>query len=100
MFYERPKVRNAQAENQDMENRHPIPFESDDPVFLHAQAVSLAVRTIRKAQGKATPRDCLAGTTEWHSALEEFAHDLLRALDAENGLGVPATRRCGDPDTG
>lgn len=67
-----------------MKNRHPLPFESDDPVFLQARAVSLTVSAIRKAQGKTTPRDCEAGTTEWLGALEEFAHDVLRALDDEN----------------
>lgn len=58
------------------------PVYGPDDLNFNARTISLAVSTIRRAQGKLLPRDCQEGTTEWRIAMEEFAQDVMRALEA------------------
>lgn len=58
------------------------PVDGPDASIFSAHAISLAVSTIRRAQGKRLPRDCAQGSAEWLVVMEEFARDVARALDA------------------
>ncbi|EEF25612.1 conserved hypothetical protein [Ricinus communis] len=58
------------------------PVDGPDPSIFSAHAISLAVGTIRRAQGKLLPRDCVEGSAEWLVVMEAFARDVARALDA------------------
>ncbi|WP_235007684.1 hypothetical protein [Caballeronia humi] len=74
------KVSRGRAEIAFMEKDNDPLFESDDPHFQRARALSLSVGAIRRAQGKASPNDFPVGSTEWHIAVEDFANDVLTAL--------------------
>jgi hypothetical protein len=50
------------------------------PLYLEAVALALAVRTIRRAQGKKSPADVQSGTPESRALSEEFVRDLHRAV--------------------
>jgi len=63
-----------------MEHDHDPFFESDDPHFQRARALSMSIGAIRKAQGKPSPNDFTVGTVEWHVAVEDFANDVRVAL--------------------
>jgi hypothetical protein len=63
-----------------MEHDHDPFFESDDPHFQRARALSMSLGAIRKAQGKPSPNDFPVGSVEWHVAVEDFANDVLTAL--------------------
>jgi hypothetical protein len=81
--HDHPKVPPDRAEKASMEHDQEPLFESDDPHFLHARALSLSVGAIRKAQGKVSPNDFPVGSIEWHAAVEDFANDVLIALLGE-----------------
>jgi hypothetical protein len=66
---------------------------SDDPDFLRARALSLSVGAIRKAQGKKCPGDFPIGSVEWHTTVEDFANDVLKALLSESDVPDFAIRR-------
>lgn len=51
------------------------------PVHKEAQALSLSVAAIRKAQGKTNPADFpVDSSPAWHRACLEFANDVLTVL--------------------
>ena len=64
-----------------MKNTYDPDYGPGAPMF-NAHMISLAVSTIRRAQGKPLPRDCEEGTSEWLIVMEEFAQDVTRALEA------------------
>jgi hypothetical protein len=74
--------RYAKADKTSMNTTHDLAPGPDDPIF-NAHVISHAVSTIRRAQGKLLPRDCEEGSTQWRRVMEDFAHDVMRALDAQ-----------------
>lgn len=81
-----PQVLSGTTDITEMIPAHDIFPEPDYQFFLQARATRLAVRAIRKAQGKANPGDFAVGSDEWLVAFEDFGRDLVRALAA---LGNP-----------
>ena len=52
--------------------------------MAEAQALALTVATIRRARGKPNPKDYPVDSSEWHDIAEDFARDVVRALESSS----------------
>jgi hypothetical protein len=50
--------------------------------MAEARSLALTVATIRRARGKPNPEDYPVDSPEWHDIAEDFARDVLRALES------------------
>ncbi len=55
----------------------------DDPLQAEARALAASIEAIRRARGKANPREFVVGTSEWEQTCLDFASDLRWALGLE-----------------
>jgi hypothetical protein len=60
-----------------------VPFGPAHPRYLQARALALSVAAIRKARGKKNPDNYLIDSPGWLAVGEDFARDVLRALDGD-----------------
>ncbi|WP_438391134.1 hypothetical protein [Caballeronia sp. DA-9] len=66
--------------------------DDDDPAFLKARALALAMVAIRRAQGKPNPNDFPIGSVEWTHVIADFAADLMRVPPDILQSVIPKTR--------
>ncbi|WP_245639799.1 hypothetical protein [Paraburkholderia heleia] len=67
------------AENPGMAHEQPKPPQND-PIRAEARALEDSIRTIRRAQGKRNPEDCVPGSPESSAVMEAFVRDVGRVL--------------------
>ena len=66
-----------------MKKQKPFKITPDSPLHKEAQALSLSVAAVRKAQGKKSPEDFTVGSPEWQQVCLEFANDVLTVLGGD-----------------
>jgi hypothetical protein len=66
-----------------MKNKKPFRVVPDSPLHQEAQALSLSVAAIRKAQGKKSPADFPVDSPEWHRVCMDFASDVVTFLGGD-----------------
>lgn len=66
-----------------MNNDQFVRFGPKHSLYMHARMIALSVTATRTAQGKKNPGDYPIGSPGWLDADEDFARDVLRALDLE-----------------
>ncbi|MFX1802863.1 hypothetical protein PWR66_04230 [Paraburkholderia sp. A1RO-5] len=76
------KVWRAAAENYGMRHEHPM-HSWGDSIFAEARALEASIRAIREAQGKKNPSDFPPDSPACLLAMDEFAHDVCRALGVD-----------------